>query len=128
MTEQFIHHDLAFMCEQMCQTVPEPLWPDPDKEPLPEPVINQIQRKPPTRVERSKITMFSIWTPIPEDQIPEPTEEEKAQAEDEADGVVKEKLPPLTDKHTRWILQPGETKQLYIKFFSTKINLSPYEQ
>ena len=31
-----------------------------------------------------------------------------------------QKLPPMTDKQTRWVLQPKESKKLYVKFFSTK--------
>ena len=30
------------------------------------------------------------------------------------------KLPPMTDKQTRWVLEPKESKKLYVKFFSTK--------
>ena len=30
------------------------------------------------------------------------------------------KLPPMTDKQTRWMLEPKESKKLYVKFFSTK--------
>ena len=26
----------------------------------------------------------------------------------------------MTDKQTRWVLQPKESKKLYVKFFSTK--------
>jgi len=50
--------------------VPEPLWPDPDKEPLPPPVIHQIVKRPPARPERKEITLFSIWTPAPETERP----------------------------------------------------------
>ena len=82
--------------------MPEPIWPDPDKEPLPPPVIHQIVKKPPNRNERTPITLFSIWTPtsIPEDQ---------------------DKLPEMTNATTRWVLQPKESKKLYIKFFSKNI-------
>jgi len=43
--------------------VPEPMWPDPDKEPLPAPILHQIVKRPPNRGERNPITLFSIWTP-----------------------------------------------------------------
>ena len=65
--EQFIHYDFVFLCEDVKKVVPEPEWPDPDNEPLPPPLINSIQRKPPQRAQRMPITKFSIWTPIPED-------------------------------------------------------------
>jgi len=104
-TEIPIEYNYSFLCELLCSIdkplVPAPIWPDPDKEPLPPPVISSILKKPPNRGERSKITKFSIWTPT---------------SEVEGDG-----LPPLTDNVTRWVLNPKETKKLYIKFFSTKI-------
>jgi len=40
--EQNIQYDFAFLCEEICTVVPEPMWPDPDKEPLPAPLINSI--------------------------------------------------------------------------------------
>jgi hypothetical protein len=55
-----------YLCNQLKSIVPEPLWPNPDKEPLPEPVINAIVKKPPTRSERKVTEMFSIWTPDPD--------------------------------------------------------------
>lgn len=84
--------------------VPEPEWPDADKEPLPPPLINSIQRRPPARAARAVITKFSIWTPLPEDQIPKnegdeevmsnaPGEGEENKVEDDAN-----KLPAMTDK------------------------------
>jgi hypothetical protein len=30
-----IESDLTFFCENICTLVPAPMWPDPDKEPLP---------------------------------------------------------------------------------------------
>jgi hypothetical protein len=47
-----IHYDFTFLCEKICHIVPEPVWPDPDKEPLPPPMINSIIKKLPTRSER----------------------------------------------------------------------------
>ena len=68
--ETSIEYDFSFLCESICQIVPEPLWPDPDKEPLPPPVITSIQKKPPTRnSDKPKITNFSIWTPIDEPEL-----------------------------------------------------------
>ena len=79
--EQCIQYDFAFLCDDVKKIVPEPQWPDPDNEPLPPPLINSIQKKPPTRAERAKITKFSIWTPLPEDQIPKAEEGEEAAPE-----------------------------------------------
>lgn len=94
------------------------MWPDPDKEPLPPPLINSIQKKPPTRAERQAITKFSVWTPLPHDQEAQENHEQSVEGEE---NEVQDKLPPMTDKVTRWILQPKESKKLYVKFFSTKI-------
>lgn len=113
----------------MKKIVPQPDWPDPDNEPLPPPVINSIQKKPPARAERPKITNFSIWTQVAEDQLPAGSEDgdEKAasqhQDEEQQDGDAP-KLPRMTDKETRWVLQPKESKTLYVKFFSTKTGVS----
>jgi hypothetical protein len=40
--EQTIQYDFMFLCEDIRKVVPEPDWPDPDKEPLPPPLINSI--------------------------------------------------------------------------------------
>lgn len=62
-----IEYDFTYLCEYICKSVvPEPLWPDPDKEPLPPPLINSVLKKPPNRNERTKITKFKILTPISE--------------------------------------------------------------
>lgn len=96
-----VEYNYTYLCEYLCSSVvPEPIWPDPDKEPLPPPVISSILKKPPNRAERNKITKFSIHTPNGEP------------AEDET-------LPPMSDATTRWVLGPKESKKLYIKFFST---------
>ena len=114
-----------FLCDDIKKVVPEPEWPDPDNEPLPPPLINSIQRRPPARAQRTPITKFSIWTPIPEDQIPKNQDDEVA-SNPPADGEENKeedegpKLPPMTDKQTRWVLEPKESKKLYVKFFSTK--------
>lgn len=124
--EQKIQYDFVFLCEDIKKIVPEPEWPDPDNEPLPAPLINSIQRRPPARAQRMPITKFSIWTPIPEDQLPKTEEgDEVASNKDGGDEDAKSandgpKLPPMTDKQTRWVLQPKESKKLYVKFFSTK--------
>jgi hypothetical protein len=75
-----IHYDFTFLCEKICHIVPEPVWPDPDKEPLPPPVINSIIKKLPTRQERQQITSYSIWTPSEAAQPPA-TEGEDADAQ-----------------------------------------------
>ena len=67
--DQHIQYDFVFLCDDIKKVVPKPDWPDPDNEPLPPPVINFIQKRPPARAERAKITNFSIWTQIPEDQL-----------------------------------------------------------
>jgi len=116
-----------FLCEDIKKVVPEPQWPDPDNEPLPPPLINSIQRRPPARAQRTPITKFSIWTPIPEDQLPKSQDDEvasnppgTAEGEDNKEEDTGPKLPPMTDKQTRWVLEPKESKKLYVKFFSTK--------
>jgi hypothetical protein len=77
------------LCEIAKSVVPEPLWPDPDKEPLPAPVSHAIVKRPAPRPERKEITLFSIWTPLPEgEQKPlseegqPPAEEGSAEAEE----------------------------------------------
>jgi len=55
------------------------------------------------RAQRAPITKFSIWTPIPEDQIPKSEEEEVNSQAPLEEGEEKEedtgpKLPPMTDK------------------------------
>lgn len=103
MQEVNVEYDFTYLCEYICRSVvPEPLWPDPDKEPLPPPLINSVLKKPPNRSERAKITKFKILTPT-------------------GDAAEGDKLPPLSEKETRWVIQPKESKRLYIKFFSTKI-------
>jgi len=97
-TEQPIHYDFKFLCEDVKKQVPEPMWPDPDKEPLPPPEIHQIVKRPPNRPDRSPITLYSIWTPIP------PEEE---------GGETK-----FTNQQTRWVLQPKESRKLHIRFCS----------
>jgi hypothetical protein len=98
-----VEYNYTFLCEYLCAAVvPEPIWPDPDKEPLPLPVISSILKKPPTRHERHNITKFSIHTP-------------------NGDITEGETLPPFNDNATRWSLGPKESKKLYIKFFSEKI-------
>jgi hypothetical protein len=72
---QFIEYDFKFLCESAKTVVPEPLWPDPDKEPLPPPVTHAIVKRPAARPERKEITLFSIWTPLPESERPPSAEE-----------------------------------------------------
>lgn len=87
--------------------VPEPIWPDPDKEPLPAPLTHSIVKPPPNRKERPAVTLFSIWTP-----------KEGAVAEE---GAEADKLPEMSNGQARWILQPKDAKKLYVKFFSKNI-------
>ena len=117
---QFIEYDFKFLCDTAKGAVPEPLWPDPDKEPLPPPVIHQIVRRPPVRPERKDITMFSIWTPLPEAARPASPEPGQAPAEDGAEDA-QDSLPPMTKDQTRWVLGAKESKKVYIKFFSQRV-------
>lgn len=94
-------------CESAKKFVPEPIWPDPDKEPLPPPVTHSIVRPPQNRKERAAVTLFSVWTP---------KEFHGADDYHEAD-----KLPEMVNTVTRWILQPKESKKIYVKFFSKNI-------
>lgn len=142
-----IQYNFRYLCEKVKEQIPEPIWPDPDKEPLPAPSIEQIIKKPGNRPIKPPVTLFSIWTPV--DKLEnEPEEEEekeidpkdakaKGKAKDAKDakdkGKAKEKPkepeveaetikgPLLDNRITRWILQPGEVKPLHIKFFSTKV-------
>jgi hypothetical protein len=74
---------------------------------------------------RAPITKFSIFTPLSEEEIKKTEQDEEvasnpppeAEENKEDDGP---KLPPMTDKQTRWVLEPKESKKLYVKFFSTK--------
>jgi len=63
MVTQYMQYNFKYLCENSKKQVPEPIWPDPDKEPLPQPFIHQIVKRPPNRGERPPITLFSIWTP-----------------------------------------------------------------
>lgn len=115
-----------FLCDDIKKVVPEPEWPDPDNEPLPPPLIQSIVKRPANRHQRSPITKFAIWTPLDEDQIPKVEDDDagsQAQAPEDEDKEKDDgpKHPPMTDKQTRWVLQPKESKKLYVKFFSTKV-------
>lgn len=114
---QFVEYDFKFLCDAAKEAVPEPLWPDPDKEPLPPPIIHQIVRRPQVRPERKDITMFSIWTPLPEAARPPSAEDGQAPAEEGAEEG-QDALPPMTKDQTRWVLGPKESRKVYIKFFS----------
>jgi hypothetical protein len=99
-----VEYDFQFLCDATRLKVPEPLWPDPDKEPLPEPVIHQIVKKPATRAERQEITMYSIWTPIEEGSRPPSAaggDEEEKKEEEEGE---KSNEPKMTNEKTRWII------------------------
>jgi hypothetical protein len=74
--------NFKLLCDGVKAKVPEPIWPDPDKEPLPPPVIHQIVRKPGNRAERSAVKLYSIWTPLPEEPKDAPAEGEDAQPAD----------------------------------------------
>ena len=82
---QAVEYDFKYLCDCAKGVVPEPLWPDPDKEPLPAPIIHQIVRRPQVRPERKDITMFSIWTPLPEAARPASAEDGQPPAEEGAE-------------------------------------------
>lgn len=136
-----MQYSFRYLCELVKQNVPDPVWPDPDKEPLPPPVIQQIVKKPANRPDKPKVTLFSIWTPVDkltQNEDEEPQEQEavdpkakdakgqkknnpKAKEEPPQAEPKEEKGPALDKSITRWILQPNESKTLHLKFFSTKI-------
>ncbi len=118
--EQSIHYDLLFTCEDLKKIVQEPQWPQPDNEPLPPPTINSIQKRPPQRPDRVAVTTFTIWTPLTDEIRPNSQDTSQKDNIDHGDGSK------LTDKLTRWVLQPKESKTLYVKFYSTKTG--PYKQ
>ena len=93
--------------------MPEPIFPDPDNEPLPPPVIHQIIKKPNVRPERKEITMFSIWTPVDKKETTEDADPPAEGEEHPSDG-----LPEMTKDQTRWVLGPKESRKLYVKFFT----------
>jgi hypothetical protein len=66
--ECYLEFDLTYFCENICRVIPAPMWPDPDKEPLPPPLIHSILKRPPNRPERAKITKFTIMTPADPEQ------------------------------------------------------------
>lgn len=104
--EQNIEYELKFLCEQSKKVVPEPIWPDPEKEPLPQPSFHQIVKRPNNRNERPAITLFSIWTP----KEPEPAAEGEEQ-----------KPIEFTNKPTRWVVPAGSSRKLHIIFFSKNV-------
>jgi hypothetical protein len=92
---QFIEYDFKFLCDTAKAAVPEPLWPDADKEPLPPAVTHQIVKRPPARPERKEITLFSIWTPVPAGERPATAEEGQAPGEEGAAAEGDAALPQM---------------------------------
>lgn len=117
MIDQNIHYDFRYLCQDVRRKVPQPRWPNPDKEPLPPPETHQIVKGPPRRpAERPPVQHFTIWTP-----------EQAAEAEEApAEGETAEPKPEQRTQQSRWILQPGERRKLYVKFFSK--NTGEYPQ
>lgn len=62
--------------------------------------------------------MYSIWTPLPEQEKEAPAEGEEAPPEGEGEESPANKEPQMSDSKTRWIIQPKESCTLYIKFFT----------
>jgi hypothetical protein len=117
---QFIEYDFKFLCDTAKAAVPEPVWPDPDKEPLPHPVTHAIVKRPPVRPERKEITLFSIWTPAPEGEKAPAEEEGEAPVEEDAVAEGEDALPKMSSDQTRWVIGPKETRKVYVKFFSQR--------
>jgi len=88
------------------------------------------------------VTLFSIWTPAENKEDEEEKEEKPGDDKQDQKGKNKknkdpknedlnaqneegdaENGPSLDDSITRWILQPGESKPLHIKFLSTKVGV-----
>ena len=135
-------YNFRYLCEKVKENIPEPIWPDPDKEPLPPPLIQQIIKKPNNRADKPKVTLFSICTPVEKkenegegegelegDKQDPKGKNKKGKGDQKAKGEPNnqdeegdpESGPILDDSITRWVLQPGESKPLHIKFFSTKV-------
>ena len=89
--------------------VPEPQFPDPNLEPVPNPMTNQILRKPSTRPRPEISKSFSILTP-----------KETYTNESEGDIIPLDK--PLQEttisEQTRWVLPAKKKISLYVKFFT----------
>jgi hypothetical protein len=140
--EVHTQYNFRYLCEKVIEQIPEPIWPDPDKAPLPAPTIEQIIKRPSNRPVKQPVTLFSIWTPV--DKLENEAEGDEDKEVDPKDvkgkgkgkdikGKTKEepeepkgdgdenKGPLLDNRITRWILQPGEVKPLHIKFFSSKV-------
>ena len=135
-----MQYNFRYLCERIKENVPEPIWPDPDKEPLPAPLIEQIIKKPSNRPEKPKVTLFTICTPVEKKENEGEGEDENDQEKQDPKGKNKKDKGKTKDEPketegegeedkglnldssvTRWIIQPGEAKPLHIKFFSTKV-------
>jgi hydrocephalus-inducing protein len=83
-------------------------------------------RKPGNRAERPAVKMYSIWTPLPEQEKEAPAEgEEPSQPAEGEEAEPENKEPEMTDTKTRWIIQPKESCTLYIKFFTEEVGDFP---
>ena len=90
------------------ENVPEPQFPDMDKEPVPEPVLHQILRRPPIRPRFEKMKNFTVLTP-------------KENFINEADWEIplEEPLENTTiNTQTRWVVPAKQKITLYIKLFA----------
>jgi hypothetical protein len=127
-------HSFRGLLECMKENVPNPEWPDPDKEPLPKPHIEQILKKPHNRSDKQPSQLFTVLTETdtPTDLPPaedKPKEDAKGKAAPakpgaKAEPVIEEtKGPYYTSKITRWVLNPGQSQKLFVKFFSTKVGV-----
>lgn len=89
--------------------VPEPKFPDPDLEPVPEPVTHQLLRKPASRHNHEISKCFNILTPL-----------ENYFNETDTDIIDLEKpLEETTSSNpTRWSIPAKKKISLYVKFFT----------
>jgi|JI10StandDraft_1071094.scaffolds.fasta_scaffold28612_3 hypothetical protein len=85
------HYSIRGLLETLKLNVPNPEWPDPDKEPLPKPSIEQILKKPHNRPEKPPVTLFSIYTETDKPDLPPVVEEKKEEVKKPAAGKPKPK-------------------------------------
>jgi len=94
---------------EVAEFVPEPLFPDPEKEPVPEPILHQIIRKPTQRNKLDPIKNFVILTP-------------KGNYINDTEGdnidLTKSLEETTISNQARWIIPSKKKCSLYVKFFT----------
>lgn len=79
--------------------VPNPEWPDPDKEPLPKPHIEQILKKPHNRQDKQPSQLFTILTETDKPMDLPPPEEKKEEVKGKpAPGKPNQKNEPVVEE------------------------------